>query len=141
MFGIRQVIQLPGQVVMLLEKDQMFRVIYADGRPFPEDPQPSWLGYSVGHWEGDDLVVEVTGFNGESWLDYAGHPQTDALRLIERFSRRDFGHMRIQITIDDRKAYTMPWTVTEEYRFLPDADLLEAVCLENEKDAPHMVGK
>ena len=136
-----KMIQTAGVLIILYEAENTFRQIFLDGRQVPPDAQPTWRGYSVGHWDGDDLVVEITGFNGQSWLDYAGHPQTDALRLTERLSRRDFGHMRIQITIDDRKAYTMPWTVTEEYLFLPDADLLEEVCLENEKDAPHMVGK
>jgi hypothetical protein len=136
-----KVIQTPDVVVVLYEAENVFRQLFLDARTMPPDPEPTWRGYSIGHWDGDDLVVVTQGFNGKSWLDYAGHPQTDALRLTERFTRPDFGHLRIRITIDDPKAYTAPWTVTEEYILLPDSDLLEEVCLENEKDVEHLVGK
>jgi hypothetical protein len=98
------------------------------------------VGYSVRHFDGDSLVVETAGFSDVSWLDDPGHPHTDALRVIERFRRKDFRHMEIQITIDDPKAYTKPWTVTENFDFFPDTELLENVC-ENEKDAVHLMGK
>jgi hypothetical protein len=94
----------------------------------------------VGRWEGDDLVVDSAGFNGKAWLDINGHPTTDALHLTERYHRIDFGHMSLEITIDDPKAYTKPWIVKETPRLLPDTELLEAVC-ENNQDPAHMVGK
>jgi hypothetical protein len=99
------------------------------------------MGYSVGHWEGDNLVVETTGFNDKTWLDFLGHPHTDALRVTERFHRRDVGHMDVQFTFDDPKAYTKPWTVKIDPVLLLDGDLFESVCNENEKDLPHLVGK
>jgi hypothetical protein len=99
------------------------------------------MGYSVGHWDGDTLVVETTGFNDHGWLDNGGRPSTDALRVTERFRRKDFGHMDIQITVDDPKAYTKPWTVTSALTLQPDDELLEYVCGENNKDIEHLVGK
>jgi hypothetical protein len=96
---------------------------------------------SIGNWEGDTLVVRTSGFNDKTWLDIAGHPTTSALHVTERLQRRDFGHMDIEITIDDAKAYTQPWTVTIPAVLVPDTELLEFVCAENEKDQPHMVGK
>jgi hypothetical protein len=136
-----KIMQFPGEVVILYESRTIYRQIYTDGRPLPKNPKPTWNGYSVGHWEGDDFVVESNGFNGKGWLDTNGHPTTDALHVTERFRRHDFGHMDIQITIDDPKAYTKPWTVTEAFRLLPDTELLEYVCNENNKDLQHLVGK
>jgi hypothetical protein len=112
--------------------------VFLDGRQLPKDPQPTWLGYSIGRWEGNSLVVETGGFNGRAWLDtIKGHPQTEGGKVIERFTRRDFGHMDIDITIEDPKAYIKPWRVTVPVHLLPDTDLIETYC-ENEKDAPHM---
>ena len=136
-----KLIQSPELLVILYEAENTFRQIFLDGRELPRDPEPSWRGYSIGHWDGDDLLVETIGFNGKNWVDYAGRPESEALHLIERYTRRDFGHMSIQVTIDDPKAYTKPWTVTEDYVYLADTDLLEEVCLENEKDVEHLVGK
>lgn len=133
-----KIVQEPDLVVILYEAFGQFRQVYLDGRALPKDPNPTWLGYSMGHWDGDTLVVETTGFNGKTWLDQAGHPTTDALHVTERFRRRDFGHLDIQVTIDDPKAYTKPWTVTEPMQFLPDTDLIEFVCNENEKDLKHL---
>jgi hypothetical protein len=96
------------------------------------------MGYSVGRWEGDTLVVTSAGFNGKAWLDTNGHPTSDALQVVERFRRRDSGHLDIQITVDDPKMYTAPWTVTVSHDLLPDSELLEFVCLENEKSLQHM---
>ena len=135
-FGIRQVIQLPGQVVMLFEKDQMFRVIYTDGRPFPEDPQPSWLGYSVGHWEGEALIVETIGLRDDTWLDANGNPMTSAGRMTERYSRPNYGNLDVELTVNDPKAYTYPWTVKFQHRLDPEAQLIEGFC-ENERDQTH----
>ena len=132
-----KIIQTPGLIVVLYEADMSFRQIYTDGRKLPVDPQPTWLGYSVGKWEGDSLVVDVNGFNDKSWLDASGHPHSEALHLTERFRRIDFGHMEIQITIDDPKNYTEPFTIKSNQRLRADTDILEFVCLENEKDASH----
>jgi hypothetical protein len=134
-----KIVQLPGEVVILYEAFTQYRQIFMDGRPLPKDPNPNWLGYSVGRYEGDTLVVESGGFNGKAWLDQAGHPATEALHVTERFRRKDFGHLQIQITIDDAKAYTKPWTVTEEPTLLVDSELLEFICNENEQDVKHFV--
>jgi hypothetical protein len=133
-----KIVQEPNVVVILYEGPlSQFRQVFLDGRPLPKDPNPTWLGYSVGKWEGDTLVVETVGFNGKSWLDLVGHPSTDALRITERLRRRDFGHLDIQLTVDDPKAYTKPWTLNmPELRFV-DTELLENVC-ENEKDLKHL---
>ena len=131
-----KIVQTPTLVVLLYETstNQTFRQVFLDGRPLPADPQPTWLGYSVGHWEGDTLVVESTGFNGRTWVDTgSGHPQTDAGRVTERFTRRDIGHMDIEITIDDPKAYLKPWRAKIPASLLPDSDLIETFC-ENERD-------
>jgi len=131
-----KVVQTPPLVVLLYETstNQTFRQVFLDGRPHPEDMQPTWLGYSIGRWDGDTLVVETTGFNGRSWIDTgSGHPQTDAGRVTERYTRRDVGHMDIDITIDDPKAYAKPWHAKVPVNLLADSDLIETVC-ENEKD-------
>jgi len=117
-------------VVILYEHFGVFRQVFLDGRVLPTGPNPTWMGYSVGRWDGDVLVV-----------DSRGHPSTDALHITERFRRNDFGHLDIQITIDDPKAYTRPWTATVKRQLLADTDLLEFVCNENEKDQRHFVGR
>ena len=135
-----KILQLPG-LLAILETSYVFRQILTDGRPLPTDPQPTWLGYSVGRWENDTLVVDSNGFNDRNWLDGdKGHPLSDALRVTERFRRIDFGHLEIQVTIDDPKVYTKPWTIKESLNLLPDTELLENVC-ENERDSGHLVGK
>jgi hypothetical protein len=136
-----KIVQTPGLIVILYESRTIFRQIFTDGRKLPEDPNPSWQGYSVGHWEGDTLVVETAGTNGKAWLDTNGHPVTDALKVTERFHRKDFGHMDLQITIDDPKAYTKSWTFTENPTLQPDTELLEYICEENNRDVGHFVGK
>lgn len=133
-------IQTPAVTVILFEAYNTFRQIQTDGRALPVDPQPSWLGYSVGHWEGDTLVADTIGLNDKTWLDDSGHPHTEALHVVERFHRRDFGHMETQITVDDPEAYTRPWTVTIQKSLMPDTELIEFIC-ENEKDYVHLVGK
>jgi hypothetical protein len=140
-FDIHKIIQTPGVIVILYEFGTTFRQIFTDGRVLPKDPNPTWMGYSVGHWETDTLVVESNGFNGKAWLSFEGVPVTDALRLTERMRRRDFGHMDVQITVDDPKAYRKPWTAELHPELIPDADLLEFICNENEKDVRHLVGK
>ena len=136
-----KIAQMPGLVVMLYENNTNFRQIFTDGRKLPDDPQPAWTGYSVGKWEGDALVVDTAGFNDQGWLDAFGLTHSDALHVTERFHRRDFGHLEQQITIDDPKAYTRPFTIKVTQRLLPDTDLLENYCAENEKDRPPLVGK
>ena len=137
-----KIIQEPSLVVILYEVFGQFRQIFLDGRTLPKDPNPTWLGYSVGRWDGDTLVVDTSGFNGKTWLDVRGHPTTEALHVTERFRRHDFGHLDIQLTIDDPKAYTKAWTVNLlPLHFDGDNELLEDVCNENEKDVKHMVGK
>jgi hypothetical protein len=132
-----KLVQTPGLILMLAEADTVFRQIFTDGRKHPEDPQPSWLGYSVGRWEGDSLVVETIGLNDRGWLDAVGHTHTDALRVTERFHRRVFGHLDVQLTLDDPKTFTQPVTVKFTELLLPDTDLIESFCTENEKDLTH----
>lgn len=136
-----KLIQMPGYVVILYEAANLFRQIFLDDRELIEDFIPTWLGYSKGKWEGDTLVVETTGFNGKAWMDQAGKPTTEALRVIERFRRKDFGHMDIEITINDPKAYTKPWTVHQQVHLLTNTELMESVCNENNLDLPHLGGK
>ncbi|HEY7388030.1 MAG TPA: hypothetical protein VH640_05945 [Bryobacteraceae bacterium] len=140
-FDLHKIVQTPGLLVILYEYGTTFRQIFLDGRELPKDPNPTWMGYSVGHWEGDTLVVESNGFNGKAWLSFEGVPITDALHLTERMRRRDFGHMDVQLTIDDPKAYMRPWTTELHPELIPDTELIEFVCNENEKDARHLVGK
>jgi hypothetical protein len=136
-----KIVQTPDLIVILYESRTIFRQVFMDGRPLPKDPNPAWQGYSVGHWDGDTLVVESSGFNGDGWLDMSGHPATDALHVTERFTRRDYGHMDLQFIINDPKAYSKPWTVSTRIRLLPDEDLIEHICEENNADPGHMVGK
>ncbi len=138
--GLAKIIQTPAEIVILYE-DLAYRQIFMDGRELPKDPNPSFMGYSVGHWDGDTLVVESSGFKDSTWLDMGGHPHTEALKMTERFHRRDLGHMELSITLDDPKAYAKPWTVSGEINMIPDTELLESVCAENEKDRAHLVGR
>ena len=138
--GLAKIIQTPTVMVILYE-DLAYRQIFLDGRQLPQDPNPNWMGFSVGHWEGDTLVVESAGFNDRTWLDFAGHPHTEALRMTERYRRRDFGHMDLQVTIDDPLAYAKPWTVSAGGPLAADTELLEYVCGENEKDRVHLIGR
>lgn len=134
-------IQTPSVIAVLYEYHTIFRQIFTDGRALPtEDANPTWMGYSVGRWDGDTLVVTTAGYNDRTTLDLAGHPHTEALRVTERYHRRDASHLDLQVTIDDPKAYTRPWTHSFEFDLIPDGDLIEYVC-ENERDAPHLVGK
>jgi hypothetical protein len=134
----RKMIQTPGVIVILYEANAGVRQIFTDGRPMPKDPQPWWFGYSVGKWDGDTLVVETTGFRDMGWLDVEGSPLTESGKLIERFHRPDYGHLDIDVTIDDPKAYTKPWTITVHQRIMLNTELIEFICQENEKDSPHL---
>jgi hypothetical protein len=136
-----KIVNAEKMVIVMYEAVHGYRQIFTDGRELPKDPNPTWMGYSVGHWDGADFVAETSGFNDHGWLDNDGRPATDALHVTERFHRTNFGHLDIVITVDDPKAYTKPWTVTEPFKLLPDTELLEYVCNENNKDIKHLVGK
>ena len=136
-----RVIQSPKYIAIIYEAFNLWRQIFLDGRELASDVNPTWMGYSTGKWDGDTLVVDTRGFNGKAWLDQLGRPSTDALHVTERFHRKDYGHMEIRITIDDPKAYTKPWTVTEEVHLLPETELLEFICNENNRDIPHLPGQ
>ncbi len=136
-----KIIQAPNEVIILYEAFHIFRQIFLDGRALPKDPNPTWMGYSVGHWDGDTLVVETTGMNDQTWIDSGGRPHSDALKVTERFHRDDFGTITLETTMDDPKAYTKPWTVSYKLRLMPDTELLEYACDENNRDVEHLVGK
>ena len=135
-----KIVQTSGNILILYEAYNHFRQVFMDGRPLPKDAQPTWMGYSVGKWEGDTLVVDSSGFNDQTWLDDGGHPHTEALHITERFRRRDFGHIDLQLIVDDPKAYTKPWGATLRLDLLPDDEIIENIC-ENEKDFVHIIGK
>jgi hypothetical protein len=134
-----KIVQTANLVLVLYEYQTIFRQIFTDGRALPEDPNPTWMGYSVGRWDGDTLVVTTAGYNDRTTIDLAGHPHTEALRVTERYHRGDVGHLDVQVTLDDPKAYTRPWTLPMEFTLIPDGDLIEYVC-DNERDKPHLVG-
>ena len=136
-----KILSLPGEVIILFEAIHSYRQIFTDGREPPTDPNPTWLGYSVGKWDGDAFEIQTSGFKDKGWLDNNGHPGSDALHVTERLHRKDFGHMDVQVTINDPKAYAMPWTATLPLTLDPDGELLEFICSENEKDVQHLVGK
>ena len=130
----RRFLQSPSLVVILYESWHNFRQLYLDGRPLPApDPirQEAWYGYSVGKWEGDTLMVESIGFRDDGWLDIVGNPMTSAAKVTERFRRPTFGRMEIDITVDDPKAYTRPWTVRMIQRIMVDEEMMEMICNEN----------
>ena len=138
---LRKIIQTPGLVVFLSERNASYRQIFSDGRPLEEDPNPSWNGYSTGHWDGDTLVVETKGFEDGQWLDRSGSPLTSAAKMTERFHRPNYGTLEIDLTVDDSKAYTKPWSIHLSQAIVLNTELLDYICLENEKDASHLVGK
>jgi hypothetical protein len=136
-----KIVQTADLIVVLHETGNLFRQVYLDGRKPAEDPQPTWMGYSRGHWDKAELVVESSGFNDKTWLDARGHPHSEALRLIERYRRPNFGHLEIEITVDDPKTYIRPWAAKMGADLLTDTDIMEAVCNENERDSQHLVGR
>jgi hypothetical protein len=143
----RKIVQTPNLIVILYEANYGVRYIYTDGRSLPPqgEPQPWWYGYSVGRWEGDTLVVETNNLRGaesgpfDGWLDVRGSPYSEQARFVERFRRPIFGKLEIDVTVDDPKAYTRPWSVTIKQRLMLDSELMEFICAENEKDAQHFV--
>ncbi len=134
-----RIVQSPGVIALLYELGG-YRQIYIDGRELPKDPNPTWVGYSVGHWEGDTLVVETAGFNDKTWLDMVGHPHSERLRVTEKFRRPDFGHLRVEVTYDDPETMTRPLTIPVAVTYAADTDMLEYVCNEDERDTNHLVG-
>jgi len=127
-------------IAFLFEGYNHYRQIFMDGRPLPKPTQPSYMGYSIGRWEGEALVVETNGLNNEGWLDMDGHPQTESTHITERFRRPDFGHMELELIIDDPAAYTKTWSAKVPIVYVPDEEVIEDIC-ENEKDFVHLVGK
>ena len=135
-----KLVQTPALLVMLFEDDTpSHRQVFLDGRAHPQDPNPNWMGHSIGHWEGDTLVVDTVGFNDQSWLDNVGHPHTEKLHITERLHRADLGHLEIEFTIEDKETYSKPWIIKRVADFDTDDDIGEYVCID--KDAAHMVGK
>ena len=135
---LRKIVKTPKLLVLLVEYNSMYRQIFLDGRPVPVDPNPAWSGYSTGHWEGDTLMVQSAGFKDGQWLDTAADPFGETTKVTERLRRPDFGHLQIDVMIDDPKSYTKPWSVRVNQVYAADTDLLEFICLENEKDIQHM---
>jgi hypothetical protein len=133
-----KMIQAPGEIVVLAGNGDPARQIYIDGRSLPTNPEPSWMGSSAGRWQGDALVVETTGFQERAWLDGFGHPRSQAMRVTERYRRLDFGHMDLEMTFDDPTYYTRPFGFKTTLTLIPDSDVLEYVCTENERDNVHM---
>ncbi|HEX5227455.1 MAG TPA: carboxypeptidase-like regulatory domain-containing protein [Bryobacteraceae bacterium] len=137
-----KLVQTAALLVMLFEDDiPSHRQVFLDGRRHPADPNPQWMGHSVGYWEGDTLVIDTVGFDDRSWLDTAGHPHTEKMHVIERFRRPDLGHLQIEFTIDDPETYAKPWKIERAAELDTTGDIGEYVCTEDEKDVQHMVGK
>jgi hypothetical protein len=137
----RKIVQLPGLLLILSERDVTYQQVFTDGRALPKDATPSPNGYSIGSWVGDTLVVHTNGLRDGTWLDRKGSPLTDAAAITERFKRVNYGRLEIDVTIDDPKAYTKPWTVRLNQLLAVDTDLLDYYCMDNEKDAQHVTGK
>lgn len=129
-----KIVQTPKEMVILHEFNAAYREIYMDGRPLPEDPNPTWNGYSIAHWDGDVLVIETNGIRDDMWLDIQGSPITEHARVTERLKRLNFGLMQVEITVDDAVAYTKPWTVTIEMAVQVDTPMIEEICMDNEQD-------
>jgi hypothetical protein len=129
-----KIIQTPQEIVLLHEFNGAYREIYLDGRPLPKDPNPTWNGYSTAHWEGDTLVIETNGIRDDMWLDIQGSPITESARVTEKLTRPSLGLMKVEILVNDPKAYTKPWSVTIEMALQVDTQMLEEICLDNEQD-------
>jgi hypothetical protein len=137
----KRLYETPDRLLILTERNMQYRQIFIDGRPLPEDPNPTWNGYSTAKWEGDTLVVRTIGFRDDLWLDSDGDPLTNSAKVTEKIRRPNYGSLEIEITVDDPKAYTAPWTVRLKEPIVLDSELLDYYCLENEKDYKHMVDK
>jgi hypothetical protein len=136
-----KIVETPPYIYFLFEGNiHSYRQIFMDGRAHPKDPNPTWYGHSVGRWEGDTLVVDTVGFNDKFWFDFVGHPHTEQLHTIERYTRKDLGTLLEEVTIEDPGAYTRPFTVNASHRLLPGDELMEYICQENQKDTQHIIG-
>jgi hypothetical protein len=137
----KRIFHTPDRMLILTERNMQYRQILTDGRPLPVDPNPTWNGYSTAKWEGDTMVVHTIGFRDDLWLDSDGNPLTNAAKVTERIRRPNYGTLQVEVTVDDPKAYTAPWTVTIDQPLVLNSELLDYYCLENERDFVHMVGK
>ena len=126
-------VQTPDLLVMLNEYNGTYRQVFTDGRPLPEAPNPSWQGYSTGSWSDDTLIIDSIGFRNDLWIDWGGSMITEAAKIRERIRRPDFGHIEIDIMVDDPKAYTKPWSITLRQQFASDTELIDEICAEGEK--------
>jgi hypothetical protein len=131
-------VHTPSLLVMLNEMNAGYRQVFMDGRPLPKDPTPSWQGYSSAKWSGDALVIDTNGLRDDTWIDWNGSVVTESAKIREQIRRPDFGHLEIQVTVDDPKAYTKPWTVTLKERIVVDTELVDEICQENEQSLQHM---
>ena len=134
----KRLFQESDRLLILTERNMQYRQIFTDGRPLPEDLLPVWNGYSTAKWDGDTLVVQTSGFRDDLWLDANGNPLTGTGKVTEKIRRPNYGTLQIEITVDDPKAYTAPWTITMNQPLILDGELIDYYCLENEKDAVHM---
>jgi hypothetical protein len=134
----KRIFMAPDRMLMLMERNMQYRQVHMDGRPLPVDPTPTWNGYSTGEWDGDTLVIHTIGFRDDLWLDSNGNPLTESGKVTERITRPNFGTLMVEMTIEDPKSYTAPWTVKIPVPLVLDSELLDYYCLENEKDATHM---
>jgi hypothetical protein len=135
---LTKAVHTPQLLILLYEVNAMYRQIFIDGRPQPDDPTPSWNGYSTAHWERDTLVVQTKGFRDDLWIDMNGAPMTSAATMTERLRRPNYGTLEVEITVDDPKVYTRPWTVSMKQEIMPDTELMDEICLENERSWQHM---
>jgi hypothetical protein len=135
---LTKAVHTPRLLVLLYEVNAMYRQIFIDGRPQPDDPNPSWNGYSTAAWEGDTLVIQTTGFRDDLWIDMSGAPMTSAATMTERLRRPNYGTLEVEVTVDDPKVYTRPWTVSMHQEIMLDTELIDEICLENEKSWQHM---
>src|SRR6266849_6003921 len=133
-------VEAPTMIAILYESYNHFRQVFLDGRALPPVTQPAYMGYSIGRWEGDTLVVDTTGLDDRGWLDMNGHPQTETTHIVERYRRSDFGHLDLQLVIEDPNAYSKPWGISMVLNYFADEDMIENMC-ENERDYSHLVGK
>jgi hypothetical protein len=136
---LNKIVHTPKLLVVLYEVNAMYRQIFVDGRPLPEDPTPGWMGYSTARWDGDTLVVQTAGFRDQLWMDLGGSPMSDAAKMTERIRRPNYGTLELEITIDDPKVYTRPFTVRMDQSIKPDTELIDEFCLENEKSYERMI--
>lgn len=128
-------------LLVIIAEGELPRQVFLDGRGHPKDWNPAWMGHSIGHWDGDTLVVDTTGFNDKAWFGGGGIPHTEKMHITERYHRVDLGHLEIEFTIEDPDTFVKPWVIKRAAELAPNDEILEYVCTENERDLQHMVGK